>query len=312
MIVAEGVSKFYGARQALFDVSFRIEKGEVVGFLGLNGAGKTTALKILSGALLPSSGSIVVDGVDGVAAPREVRRRVGFLPDRPPLYPEMTVRSMLAYAGRLHGVSAARIRGRVDDVLALADLTDVADELVEHLSHGYKQRVGIASTIIHEPALVILDEPISGLDPAQIRAMRGLIRGLAEKHTVLLSSHILGEISQTCDRILLIHQGRVVAQGKESDLAQGPHAKIEVVARGTVEGAQKAELARIEGVLGVEASAVAPDAVKITARVQHDAAREELVRTLVAQGFGVRSVVDVDAGLEAVFLRLTQTQRGEA
>ena len=311
MIVAEGVSKLYGAKKALSDVSFRIEKGEVVGFLGLNGAGTTTALKILSGALLPSSGSIVVDGVDGVAWPREVRRRVGFLPDRPPLYPEMTVRRMLAYAGRLHGVSAARIDGRVDDVLALADLANVADELVEHLSHGYKQRVGIASTIIHEPALVILDEPISGLDPAQIRAMRGLIRGLAEKHTVLLSSHILGEISQTCDRILLIHGGRIVAQGKESDLAAGPLAKVEITARGTVEGAQKAQLAQIPGVTAVEATAIDADVVRITARVQHDAAREDLVRTLVAQGFGVRSVVDAEAGLESVFLRLTQRQ-GEA
>jgi ABC-2 type transport system ATP-binding protein len=311
VIVAEGVSKYYGARQALFDVSFRIEKGEVVGFLGLNGAGKTTALKILSGALLPSSGSISVDGVDGVAWPREVRRRVGFLPDRPPLYPEMTVRRMLAYAGRLHGVSADRIRGRVDDVLALADLVPYADELVENLSHGYKQRVGIASTIIHEPALVILDEPISGLDPAQIIAMRGLIRGLAAKHTVLLSSHILGEISQTCDRILLLHQGKVVAQGKESELSAGSHAKIEVVARGDLASLQKADPGRIEGVSLLEAAQHSQDAVKITARVAHDAAREELVRSLVAQGFGVRTVVDVEAGLESVFLRLTQ-QRGEA
>lgn len=311
MIVAEGVSKFYGARRALHDVSFRIEKGEVVGFLGLNGAGKTTALKILSGALLPSSGSIAVDGVDGVAWPREVRRRVGFLPDRPPLYPEMTVRRMLAYAGRLHGVPGDRLDRRVDEVLALADLNTYADELVEHLSHGYKQRVGIASTIIHEPALVILDEPISGLDPAQIIAMRGLIRGLAAQHTVLLSSHILGEISQTCDRILLLHQGRIVAQGQESELAAGSHAKIEIVARGTIESTGKADLGAIPGVVSVEHAPQTKDTVKITARVVSDEAAEELVRVLVAQGFGVRSVVDVEAGLESVFLRLTQ-QRGEA
>src|SRR5687768_18000997 len=149
MIVAEAVSKFYGARRALADVSFRIDKGEVVGFLGLNGAGKTTVLKVLCGLLIPSSGSVMVDGVDGVATPRELRRRIGFLPDRPPLYPELTVRQMLTYAGRLNEVPANRIARRVDEVLALADLTSVADDLVEQLSHGYRQRVGIAQSIVH-------------------------------------------------------------------------------------------------------------------------------------------------------------------
>ncbi len=304
MITAVGVTKFYGARQALFDVSFQIEKGEVVGFLGLNGAGKTTVLKILSGALLPSAGRFTVDGVDGLADPREVRRRIGFLPDRPPLYPEMSVRQMLAYAGRLHGVPAQAIGRRVEEVLALAGLENVGDDLVEWLSHGYKQRVGIAAAIIHEPALVILDEPISGLDPAQIRAMRDLIRGLAAKHTVLLSSHILGEVSQTCDRILLIHGGRIVAQGKEKDLAPGAQGRIEITARGTVQGVQA--LAPIEGVDGVDVAALDGGVVKIGARVVSVDAREALVRALVTQGFGVRSVVDADSGLEGVFLRLTR------
>jgi ABC-2 type transport system ATP-binding protein len=304
LITAVGVTKFYGARQALFDVSFSIAKGEVVGFLGLNGAGKTTVLKILSGALLPSAGSFTVDGVDGLAHPREVRRRIGFLPDRPPLYPEMTVRQMLAYAGRLHGVPSSSIDRRVDEVLALTGLGSVGDDLVEWLSHGYKQRVGIAAAIIHQPALVILDEPISGLDPAQIRAMRDLIRGLAEKHTVLLSSHILGEVSQTCDRILLIHGGRIVAQGKESDLAPGAQGRIEITARGTPELVKA--IAPIEGVDGLEVAALEDGAVKIGARVVSLAAREALVRALVTQGLGVRSVVDADAGLESVFLRLTR------
>ena len=306
MIVAEGVGKFYGARPALKDVSFRIEKGEVVGFLGLNGAGKTTALKILCGLLIPSMGHVRIDGKDGVVEARAVRRRIGFLPDRPPLYPEMTVRSMLTYAGRLHGVSSSRIGPRVSEVLELAHLHDVADTLVEHLSHGYRQRVGIAQAILHEPMLVILDEPISGLDPAQIVAMRGLIRGLKEKHTVLLSSHILGEISQTCDRILVLHEGHVVAQGTESELAQGGGGHVDIVARGSLTHFEKANVASLPGVGSVEAVELEQGLLRIGARLEHDAAREALVKSLVEQGFGVRSVSAASGGLESVFLKLTK------
>ena len=309
MIIAEGVSKHYGDRIALADVSFQIAKGEVVGFLGLNGAGKTTMLKILCGLLLPSAGRIRVDGIDGMEAPLELRRRIGFLPDRPPLYPEMTVRQMLEHAGRLNGVPKARIRARVDEVLALADLSHVADDLVEWLSHGYRQRVGIAQAIVHEPQLVVLDEPISGLDPAQIVAMRGLIRGLKDKHTVLLSSHILSEISQTCDRILVLHNGRIVAQGDEATLVPGGD-RIEVVLRG--DGAAALRVA--QGSVGVsdvscEASADHTEGtVRLQAQVVSNDAREKLVATLVGGGFGVRGVREVSSGLEDVFLQLTDKQ----
>ena len=303
MIEAEGVSKFYGGRRALSDVSFSIAKGEVVGFLGLNGAGKTTVLKILCGLLIPSSGRVLVDGIEGVAQPRELRRRIGFLPDRPPLYPELTVRQMLTYAGRLNEVPAHRISTRVAEVLALADLTEVADDLVEQLSHGFRQRVGIAQSIIHEPKLVVLDEPISGLDPAQIVAMRGLIRGLKEKHTVLLSSHILGEIAHTCDRILVLHQGRIVARGTEAELAQAGSI-VEIVARGSVAAVQAA-LAGAAGVSDVDASAVVGGLVRARLRVQGEAAKETAVKALVDQGLGVRSVADQAGDLESVFLKLT-------
>lgn len=306
MIVAEGVSRFYGARRALQDVSFRIEAGEVVGFLGLNGAGKTTMLKILCGLLIPSSGKVRVDGIDGVADPRELRKKIGFLPDRPPLYPELTVRQMLTYAGRLNGVPAGRIGRRVDEVLALADLTGVADDLVEWLSHGYRQRVGIAQSIIHEPKLVVLDEPISGLDPAQIVAMRGLIRGLKEKHTVLLSSHILGEIAHTCDRILVLHEGRMVAQGTEAELASGRNA-VELLARGSAADV-KAALSGLDGVSDVEVAVAVDGVVRARAMVRGDAAREAAVKALVDRGLGVRAVQDAAGDLESVFLRLTRKE----
>ena len=287
MIEAVEVSKYYGARRALADVSFSIQQGEVVGFLGLNGAGKTTVLKVLCGLLVPSAGRVTVDGVDGIEAPRELRKRIGFLPDRPPLFPEMTVHQMVAYAARLCGLPAERVDRRVAEVLELCGIADVADDLIEWLSHGYRQRVGIAIAVAHEPKLVVLDEPISGLDPAQIVAMRGLIRGLKEKHTVLISSHILSEISHTCDRILVLHQGRIVARGQLADVA-------------------KADLAHQEGVAELEAADVGEGLVRLRARLASDAARELLVATLVQRGFGVRTVADTEVGLESVFLKLTK------
>ena len=307
MITAERVSKFYGARRALADVSFTIAEHEVVGFLGLNGAGKTTVLKVLCGLLIPSAGHVTVDGVDGVEQPRELRRRIGFLPDRPPLYPELTVRQMLTFAGRLNGVAPARIKARVGEVIALADLGDVADDLVAWLSHGYRQRVGIAQAIIHDPKLVVLDEPISGLDPAQIVAMRGLIRGLKEKHTVLLSSHILGEIAQTADRVLVLHEGRIVAQGTPDELEHHAGQPFEITARGDV-AAAKDDLAKVAGVGGLELRPAGPPGVWKLRATGSDAAREELVRALVTRGCGVRQVVDDAAGLESVFLKLTRKE----
>jgi ABC-2 type transport system ATP-binding protein len=310
MIVAEGISKYYGARRALSDISFTIETGEVVGFLGLNGAGKTTVLKVLSGLLLPSAGHVTVDGIDGIEDPRELRRRIGFLPDRPPLYTDLTVRNMLRYAGRLNGVSASDIDGRVNEVLGLADLADVADDLVEWLSHGYRQRVGIAQTIVHDPALVILDEPISGLDPEQIVGMRNLVKQLGEKHTVLVSSHILAEISQTCDRLLVLHQGAIVAQGTEKELSSGAMGRLSITVRGEQKLAQDA-LADLEGVSEVALDDSDDEVLRLTLRVEGDETREAVVAALVAAGLGVRRVTEADgAGLEEVFLRLTRGADG--
>jgi ABC-2 type transport system ATP-binding protein len=219
MIRVTNLSKYYGGKRALGPVSFEIKDGETVGFLGLNGAGKTTALRILACDLRPSAGTIEIGGVDAIADPHEVRKRVGFLPETPPLYGEMSVASYLRFTGELRGMSATQLKKRLPEVLEIVDISDVSYDPIDTLSHGYRQRVGVAQAIIHQPKLVILDEPTRGLDPVQIVEMRNLIHDLKQSHTVLISSHILTEISQTCDRLLVLGKGALLGQGTESELS---------------------------------------------------------------------------------------------
>ena len=221
MIEVEGLTKYYGARAAIRDLTFSIGRGEVIGFLGLNGAGKSTTLKVLGCVLLPTAGRVVIDGFDVTRDPHEIRKRIGFLPDTPPLYNEMTVGGYLDFVARLRGVPAREAAGRVAEVEKKTAIADVHDEMIATLSHGYRQRVGLAQAIVHNPALLILDEPTSGLDPEQIVEMRSLIHGLRGEHTILLSSHNLPEVSQTCDRLLVIHQGSIVAVGSGCTVLHG-------------------------------------------------------------------------------------------
>lgn len=218
MIRATNLSKFYGGKRALGPVSFEINDGETVGFLGLNGAGKTTALRILACDLRPSAGSIEVGGVDAVAEPHEVRKRVGFLPENPPIYADMSVVDYIKFAGELRGMTAAQIKKRMPEVLEITDLTEVGNDFIGTLSHGFRQRVGVAQAIVHQPKFLILDEPTRGLDPVQIVEMRNLIHDLKQNHTVLISSHILTEISQTCDRLLVLGKGALLGVGSEQEL----------------------------------------------------------------------------------------------
>jgi ABC-2 type transport system ATP-binding protein len=220
MIRAQNLAKFYGGKRALGPVSFEINDGETVGFLGLNGAGKTTALRILACDLRPSAGTIEVGGVDAVADPHEVRKRIGFLPESPPLYSDMSIADYLTFAGELRGMSGSEVKKRLPEVLEITDLGDVAGDQIGTLSHGYRQRVGVAQAIIHNPKFLILDEPTRGLDPVQIVEMRNLIHDLKQSHTVLISSHILTEISQTCDRLLVLGKGKILGAGTEADLAK--------------------------------------------------------------------------------------------
>ncbi|MGE0867255.1 MAG: ABC transporter ATP-binding protein [Kofleriaceae bacterium] len=219
MIRASNLSKYYGAKRALGPVSFEIQDGETVGFLGLNGAGKTTALRILACDLRPSGGTIEVGGADVVTEPHEVRKRVGFLPEQPPLYLDMVVTDYLKFAGELRGMSPAAVKRRMPEVLDVTSLGGVARDPIGTLSHGFRQRVGVAQAIIHQPKLLILDEPTRGLDPVQIVEMRNLIHDLKQNHTVLISSHILTEISQTCDRLLVFGKGQLLGSGSETELS---------------------------------------------------------------------------------------------
>ena len=310
MIEVESLSRFYGERKAVDNVSFSIAAGEVVGLLGLNGAGKSTTLKVLAGLILPSQGTVKVDGVDmgdfGVA----IRARIGFLPEDPPLYTEMTVREFLFFVGGLRGMSRRDIAARLPAVLDTAQLGEVADRVIGELSHGFRKRVGIAQAIIHSPKLVILDEPISGLDPVQIVEMRSVIRNLAQESTVLVSSHILNEISQTCDRLLVLKEGRLVGEGTESDLSANfaSAGAVELTVRGSAQRA-KSVLEAVTGVTAVVCDAAQGDLTGMRVSMSEDC-REAIVSALVGADIGVRRLEDTGDELESIFLGLTQAGDG--
>ena len=308
MIEVQSLSRFYGSRCAVDGVSFSIHANEVVGFLGLNGAGKTTTLKVLAGLLLPSGGGVMVDGVDMSESPTSVRERIGFLPEDPPLYTEMTVRDFLRFVGGLRGMSEGTINARLPEVLSKTNLDDVADRVIAELSHGYRKRVGIAQAIVHQPKLVILDEPISGLDPVQIVEMREVIRSLKSESTVLVSSHILSEISQTCDRILVFNQGRLVAQGTETELAGRFHigGSVDLLLRGEFDTIRTL-LKGHEGVKKIIDLGADAGSVRIRVSMAEDI-REDLVGALVQAGIGIRGVSDAHEELEGIFLDLTQME----
>jgi ABC-2 type transport system ATP-binding protein len=315
VIEIQGLTKYYGDRKALGPVSFSIAKGEIVGLLGLNGAGKTTTLRILACDLLPSAGSVRVDGLDVVDHPDEVRARVGYLPDHPPLYDEMTVREYLVFAARLRGLSQGEAKKRLPEVIDAIQLSSVSDDVIGTLSHGFRQRVGIAQAIVHQPDLLVLDEPISGLDPVQIVEMRDLVRGLKQHHTTLISSHILSEISETCDRILVIRDGEIVASGTERDLSTRflEQSQIVLVARGKTADVERlvGGVKGIKGVKMVEMGSQGADVATYEIDAQRDA-REDVCRALVQGNIGVLEISRSERELESIFLRLAKPARGSA
>ena len=308
MIQVEGLTKYYGAHAAIRDLTFNIDKGEVIGFLGLNGAGKSTTLRVLGCVLLPTSGKAEIDGFDVTRDPHEIRKRIGFLPDTPPLYDEMTVSAYLEFVARLRGVPQRDVRARVEAVEEKTATREVDDALISTLSHGYRQRVGVAQALVHNPALLILDEPTGGLDPQQIVEMRHLIRGLRGAHTILLSSHILSEISQTCDRLLVIQQGEIVAQGTEQELStkMGGGAAIEVEARASAASLKDA-LGSLAGVSLVDVLSEAEGVVAARIAAAPEL-RPAIVRALVAGNVDVLRVDKSASQLESIFLKLTQNR----
>ena len=311
MIEVEKLSKYYDTTAAIEDLTFSIQRGEVIGFLGLNGAGKSTTLRILGCVLLPTSGSVRIDGKDLSAQPEEIRKQIGFLPDTPPLYDEMQVGDYLAFVARLRGVPEARIPAMVIDAEEKTALREAHQVVIGSLSHGFRQRIGVAQAIVHQPALLILDEPTSGLDPVQIVQMRELIRNLKGQHTILLSSHILSEISQTCDRLLVVHEGRLVAQGSEQDLAGGAASlgRIEIEVVGPSEhGIGDKALTALRSLSDIKTSRIVHEQSGM-ARLAVEAPstlRPQIVRALVAANIDLQRIDYGAPELESIFLRLTQ------
>lgn len=324
MIEIQQLYKYYGDRRAVGPLSFTIETGEVVGLLGVNGAGKTTTLRILACDLLPSSGSVKVDGLDVVAEPDAVRKRIGYLPDTPPLYGDMTVRDYLVYAARLRGLNKSEAARRTEEVASETQVDHVLDDAIASLSHGYRQRVGIAQAIVHRPKLVVLDEPISGLDPVQIVEMRELVKRLRGSHTIVVSSHILSEVGETCDRVLVIHEGRLSASGTSSELsarisgsASGSGTvptSVQVTVRGEKAAATQAALG-VEGVTSAEASAATHEKGAWVLRVEAKSdVRSELAAALVKGGLGVLELArtERERELESVFLKLASGDKARS
>lgn len=315
MIVVDRVSKYYGEHAAVRDLDFTIEAGQCVGFLGLNGAGKSTTLRLLSCLLLPTSGRITIRGFDAEADPHEIRKLIGYLPDTPPLYPEMTVERYLRFAGKLRRMGRAELEKRLPEALERTALTAVAEQPINTLSHGYKQRVGIAQAIIHRPALLILDEPIQGLDPVQIVEMRELIRALSGEHTILLSSHNLLEVERTCDRVLMLSHGRIVEQGEglgakggSRDAARKHGAELEV--RGSEE-AVRAALADLEGVAITMIAPLGDALLRVKIESPADA-RELIAARVVERGLGLRRLERASTDLEEAFLQFRDAGAEEA
>jgi ABC-2 type transport system ATP-binding protein len=306
MIEVKGLTKYYGEHAAIHDLNFSIASGEVIGFLGLNGAGKTTTLKVLGCVLLPTAGEVTVDGLDIARDPHEVRRRIGFLPDTPPLYGEMTVGRYLTFAAELRGVAGTAAARAVAEAEEKTATREVHDQLISSLSHGYRQRVGVAQALVHKPKLLILDEPTSGLDPVQIVEMRSTIKALRGEHTILLSSHILSEISRTCDRLLVIQHGEIVAQGTEQELATqlGGGGTIEVEVAGP--SARAIEAARTVTGIGECTIMRESDGVALLSLQGAPDLRPKVARALVGNGIDLLRIDRGAARLESIFLKLTK------
>ena len=306
MIQASDVTHYYGPYPAIQEVSFSVRKGEVLGFLGPNGAGKTTTMRILTGFLPPSRGRVSLDGFDVVEKSLEVRRRVGYLPETVPLYADMTVSSYLKYMGTLRGMPAARIRRRLGEVIDVCRLGDYRKTQIGKLSKGFRQRVGIAQAIIHEPEVLVLDEPTIGIDPIQVVETRNLIQQLGRAQTVVLSSHILPEVSMICERVLIIHEGRIVAEDTPQNLARG----LQGVERLEVEiGGPAAQvlpvLQSIDGVAEVTHRNVDGRHTYLVQAQPGSDLRDGISRAVVSHGWSLQRLQLVGMSLEEIFLRLT-------
>jgi len=306
MIQVEHLTKRYGPKTAIDDVTFSVEKGEVLAFLGPNGAGKTTTMRILAGSMPATSGTARVAGYDCFDQPMEVKRVIGYLPEIPPLYTEMTVTEYLTFASRIKGIPVSQIANAIDQVMQRLGLGEVRGRLIANLSRGFKQRVGLAQALVHNPAVLILDEPTAGLDPKQIIEIRELIRELAGSHTIILSTHILPEATAVARRVVIIHEGRIVAQDSQERLSARLRRseKVSLILKAAPPEARD-QLAMLPGVLSVQQDDA--NTFLVEAELGRDL-RDDLARFVVAHQWGLLELKLVTITLEDVFLRLTQEE----
>jgi ABC-2 type transport system ATP-binding protein len=312
MISVEGLSKRYARNVAVDDISFQVEKGQIVGFLGPNGAGKTTTMRVLTCFLPPTSGTANVAGFDVLKAPMEVKKRIGYLPEAPPLYPDMEVNEYLQFVGKLKGIGRD-LKKRTDEAMERCAVADVRNKLIGKLSKGYRQRVGLAQAIIHNPDVLILDEPTSGLDPKQIHETRSLIEGLAGDHTIILSTHILPEVEQVCERVIIISKGKVVATDSVENLTNRLRGSEAIALE--VEGRDGSELAAADVMLRLERVSGVSRVLQRDSRtgrllfevesLQGRTIRSDLARAIVESGWNLNELRPVSLSLEEVFLELT-------
>ncbi len=314
MIEVQHLTKRYGRFTAVDDVSFRVERGEILGFLGPNGAGKTTTMRAITGYMPPTEGRVVVAGFDVFDQPLEAKRRTGYLPETPPLYPDMTVREYLTFVAKIKGVPAGERKDRLASVVRRTWLGDVADRHCSKLSKGFRQRVGLAQAILHNPDVLVLDEPTAGLDPKQIIETRQLIKELSGDHTIILSTHILPEVAQTCQRVVIINKGRVVAVDTPENLTRRLRGAetmyVQVDAGG---GDAAAALERIAGVSRVGASDRHDGAVGYEVEsTRGEDVRREIARVVVSNGWGLLELRPMRMSLEEIFLQVTTEEQPAA
>ena len=308
MIEVQGLTKAFGQKTAVDSITFSVNKGEILGFLGPNGAGKTTTMRVLTGYLPATAGTAKIAGFDVFDDSMEVRRRIGYLPEAPPLYFDMSVSSYLDFVARIKNVPAEKRAQRVEAAMDMAKISDQRDELIKRLSRGYKQRVGLAQAIVHDPDVIILDEPTVGLDPKQIIEVRHLIKGLAGTHTIILSTHILPEVSMTCDRVIIINNGKIVAVDTPENLtlqlkggeriraeAQAPEQPLRDLLR-SIPGAQKVQ---------VESLGTGGRMLALVEAGQGKDIRSQIAAKIVQQGWPLYELRGENLSLEEIFLQLT-------
>lgn len=313
MITVENLTKRYANKTAIDSVSFQVEKGEILGFLGPNGAGKTSTMRVITGFMPASDGTVRVDGFDVFENPLEVRRRIGYLPESPPLYLEMSVTGYLRFVAKIKGVPKEKIAPEVKRVMERVNITDVRDRIIAKLSKGYKQRVGLAQALLNDPPVLILDEPTIGLDPKQIHEVRELIKDLGGNHTVLLSTHILPEVEQTCNRVVIIDRGKIVAVDTPQNLRLQVQGAAQVFME--IQGPASeitSQLKKTPGVVDVRtvASTDGRHRFQIEGELKKEI-RSDLARTVVQNGWGLFELQAATMSLEDIFLKLTTAEERE-